>query len=54
MNFRVLLLQRGGRCPLPNPLPQAGEGADVMPLCPTGCKVIDDRFGSMAEEGWEE
>ncbi len=48
MRFCYRLLRRGGRLPLPNPLPQAGEGANVM------LKPIDDRFGSMAEEGWEE
>ena len=48
MRFCTRLLRRGGRLPLPNPLPQAGEGADAVP------KPIDDRFGSMAEEGWEE
>lgn len=48
MSFLTLLRRRCGRLPLPNPLPLAGEGADVMP------KPIDDRFGSMAEEGWEE
>jgi 16S rRNA (guanine527-N7)-methyltransferase len=27
--------------PLPNPLPQAGEGANEKPLCPSGCKPIN-------------
>jgi hypothetical protein len=48
MSFCSLLLRRGGRLPLPNPLPLAGEGANVMP------KPIDDRFGSMAKEEWQE
>jgi len=68
MSLCTLLLRRGGRLPLPNPLmellairlgrqqtpakslviPLAGEGANVMP------KPIDDRFGSMAEEEWQE
>jgi hypothetical protein len=46
--MRTSMLSNSGRLPLPNPLPLAGEGANVMP------KPIDDRFGSMAKEGWEE
>ena len=48
MSHCILLLQRDGRRPLPNPLPRAGEGANVMP------KPIDDRFGTMADEEWQE
>jgi hypothetical protein len=64
--MRTSMLSNSGRLPLPNPLPQgdsdflraeareksyvpqAGEGANAMP------KPIDDRFGSMAEEEWQE
>lgn len=48
MSDCIRLLRHGGRLPLPNPFPRAGEGADVMP------EPIDDRFGSMAEEAWQQ
>ena len=48
MSDCMRLLRHGGRRPLPNPLPLAGEGANVMP------KPIDDCFGLMAEEEWQE
>jgi hypothetical protein len=48
MSDCIRLLRGGGRLPLPNPLPRAGEGANVGP------EPIDDRFGSMAEEEWQE
>lgn len=40
-----------GRPPSPQPSPSRGEGANAGLRPP---KPINDRFGSMADEGWEE